>query len=65
MNKLINGNVYIFIQENAFESVVRKMAAILSRPQCVNFIHSLDKELQLYEEWVEIKKTRCRCLGIH
>ena len=26
----------IFIQENAFESVVRKTAAILSRPQCVN-----------------------------
>ena len=27
---------YIFIQENAFENVVWKMAAILSRPQCVN-----------------------------
>ena len=26
---------YIFIQENAFENVVWKMAAILSRPQCV------------------------------
>ena len=26
----------IFIQENAFENVVWKMAAILSRPQCVN-----------------------------
>ena len=26
----------IFIQENAFESVVWEMAAILSRPQCVN-----------------------------
>ena len=25
----------IFIQENVFESVVWKMAAILSRPQCV------------------------------
>ena len=28
-------NSYIFIQENAFENVVWKMAAILSRPQCV------------------------------
>ena len=27
-----------FIQENSFENVARKMAAILSRPQCVNFI---------------------------
>ena len=26
---------YIFIQENAFEYVVWKMAAILSLPQCV------------------------------
>ena len=26
----------IFIQENAFEYVIWKMAAILSRPQCVN-----------------------------
>ena len=29
-------NSYIFIQENAFEDVVRKMAAILSRSQCAN-----------------------------
>ena len=27
---------YIFIQENAFENAVWKLAAILSRPQCVN-----------------------------
>ena len=27
--------LYIFVQENAFENVVWKMAAILSRPQCV------------------------------
>ena len=26
---------YIFIQENAFENVVRKLSAVLSRPQCV------------------------------
>ena len=30
-------NSYIFIQENAFENVVWKVAAILSRPQCVKF----------------------------
>ena len=29
-------NSYIFIQENLFENVVWKRAAILSRPQCVN-----------------------------
>ena len=31
-------NLYIFIQENAFENVVWKMAAILSWPQCVKRI---------------------------
>ena len=31
-----SGNSYIFIQENAFENVVQKMVAILSRPQWVN-----------------------------
>ena len=37
-NKLqlnLNWNSFIFIQENAFENVVWKMAAILSWPQCV------------------------------
>ena len=33
--------LYIFIQENACENVVWKMAAILSRPQCVKLDHSL------------------------
>ena len=31
----LNQNSHIFIQENAFENVVSKMAAIFSRPQCV------------------------------
>ena len=38
-NKLqwnLNRNSHIFIQENAFESVVCETAAILSQPQCVN-----------------------------
>ena len=30
--------LYIIIQENAFENVVSKIAAILSRSQCVNLI---------------------------
>ena len=40
-NKLqwnLNRNLYIFIQENAFENVVWKMAAILSRSQCVKVL---------------------------
>ena len=38
-NKLLwnfNWHLNIFIKENAFENVIWKMAAILSRPQCVN-----------------------------
>ena len=31
-----NRNSYIFIQENAFDKVVQKMASILSGSQCVN-----------------------------
>ena len=41
-NKLqwnLNRNLNIFIKENAFENVVWKMAAILSRPQCANIYH--------------------------
>ena len=33
-----NQNSYILIQENAIENIVRKMAAILSRPQCVKHL---------------------------
>ena len=32
-------NSNIFIQENAFENVVWKMSAIMSRPQCANLTH--------------------------
>ena len=41
-NKLkwnLNQNSNIFIEENAFESVVCEMSAILSRPQCVKFVY--------------------------
>ena len=40
----MNWNGYIFTQENTFENVVWKMAAILSRPQCVNNL--LEKSLE-------------------
>ena len=36
----LSPNSYIFIQENAFENVVWKMSAILSRPQYVNIAGS-------------------------
>ena len=35
---MFNRNLYIFIQVNAFENVVWKMAAILSRLQCVSTV---------------------------
>ena len=34
----LNQNSYIFIQEEAFENVICKKVAILSRPQCVNWL---------------------------
>ena len=36
IKKNSNRNLTIFIHENAFEIVVRNLAAILSQPQCVN-----------------------------
>ena len=41
-----NGNLCIFIQENAFENVVRKLDAFSCRPQCVNSIYLARKFLQ-------------------
>ena len=35
-SEILNRNSYIFIQENAFENIIWKMTAILSRSQCVN-----------------------------
>ena len=40
----------MFIQENAFKDVVCKMAAILSRPQYVKFIHINPKRNQNWED---------------
>ena len=38
----MNENIYIFIQENAFENVVWKKAAILSQPQCIKVAILID-----------------------
>ena len=37
-----NRNSNIFIQDNAFENIVCEMAAILSRPHCVNMQEEID-----------------------
>ena len=43
----LNRNSYIFIQESASENVVWKIAAILTRPQCVNKL----KEKFFHHAW--------------
>ena len=35
--KILTRNIYIFIEEKAFENVVRKMAVILCRPQIIKY----------------------------
>ena len=50
-NKLqwnLNRNSNIFMQENIFENVVWKMAAILSRPQCVILLVHMCKIFQVW-----------------
>ena len=37
-SEILKQILYIFIQENAYENFVRKLAAILSWPQCVNWL---------------------------
>ena len=41
-----NQNSWIFIQENAFENVVWKMAAIFPWPQCIDIIVVNDPTVQ-------------------
>ena len=55
-----NQNSCIFIQGNAFENVVWKMTAILSRPQCVN-IHITGKWQSL--DGPSIKKAALEDMG--
>ena len=47
----LNQNIIIFIQENAFENVVCKMAPILSQPQCVN--HGW---IVMVRSWCKVRK---------
>ena len=62
-NKLqwnFKGDLYSFIQVNAFENVVWKMAAIFSRPQCVNWLW-LSDAIRCHPSWlilVPIMATR-------
>ena len=54
-NKLqwnLNRNSNIFIQENAFKSVVCETAAILSRPQCVNRNKTYSKSSDLHRAYI-------------
>ena len=62
-NKLqwnLNQNLWIFIQENPFETVVQKMAAVFSRLQCVKFhfcfreVHFLFPQTVGYILWVAV-----------
>ena len=65
MNKLhrnFNRNSNIFIQENAFESVVCEMAAImLSRPQCVNSLRPGGTCVRWWT-WPSLVQVRTCCL---
>ena len=58
-NKLqwnLNRNLNVFIQENVFEIVVWKMAAILSRPQWVNSQRTLHSLLLQGKLWMVVCK---------
>ena len=63
MNKLqwnFSQNSNIFIQENAFESVVCEMAAILSRPQCVKVLpHRILPQIDIdpSTKWLTMKTS--------
>ena len=51
----LNRNLYIAIQENSFENIAWKMAAILSRPQCVNVLFNNVIECNRY--YINMKWT--------
>ena len=52
-----NQNSYIIIQENAFQNAIRKMSAILSQPQCVDYMDHVIK-IQFWNYWF-IKWDSC------
>ena len=53
----LNRNSYNFIQENASENVVWKMAAILSRPQCVKNSDTVDSIIANHLSALNTKMT--------
>ena len=67
-SEILIKNLYVFIQENAFEYVVWNLAAILSQPQCVNQVmyfprqhppsmsNAMEGELQIYSIYTAPKK---------
>ena len=48
----LNENSYNFIQENAFESLVSKMSAILCQPQCINDTPGSVLQGKDYRSWL-------------
>ena len=60
-----NRNSNIFIQENAFESVVCERAAILSRPQCVDICNSNSVKCNSETAWMGREKRYRVCVWIN
>ena len=58
-----NRNLYIFIQENAFENIVWEMVAVLSRPQCVNRVTLLFASSSIYNVSKDIYAWFVLCCG--
>ena len=59
-----NSSEILIIQENAFENVVWKMAAIMSRPQCVKVHVEIGVDNDGSEEYVrgwKIEWSFCAC----
>ena len=57
-------NSYIFVQENAFEKIVCKIAAILYRSQCVNTL-TPNKRNTFFIPWTAILHGQSnRCLSV-
>ena len=82
MNKIgtnFSQNSYIFIQENVFENVVWKTAAVFSRPQCVNVSaleimceqsqgpwrwQAVDARFKYYRQIFNIMRTKSQHLNV-
>ena len=60
----LNWNSYIFVQENASENVVWKIAAILSQPQCVKLQQPLRIPLAVEENLTNDMKSKVAGNGL-